>query len=77
MSAWTPVPWRVGCHPRDDSGTSWRAIMSDGEFGPMYVGQALCGDADRIVAAVKEWPASRTLLRSWRGCGRARRRCGG
>jgi hypothetical protein len=48
----TPGPWRVGGHPRDNSGTAWHEILTDAdEFGPSYVCQAMEQDARLIAAA--------------------------
>ena len=46
------MPWVVGGHPRNSSGTSWREILStSGEFSPAYVGEALDYNAAFIVRA--------------------------
>lgn len=48
----TPGPWRVGGHPRDNSGTAWREILTDSlPFAPSYVCQAQGRDATLIAAA--------------------------
>lgn len=49
----TPLPWRVGGHPQDDSGSDWRQILADTQpFGPVFVGSSLKADAQLIVRAV-------------------------
>ena len=46
------LPWAVGNHPGDTSGSDWREIVSlGGEFSPAYVGQALKDNAAFIVRA--------------------------
>jgi hypothetical protein len=52
-AAHTPLPWRVGGHPGDSSGTSWRQILADTQpYGPAFVGTALEADARLIARAV-------------------------
>jgi hypothetical protein len=61
----TPGPWRVGGHPRDDSGTKWREVLTDaGEFAPSYVCQALEADA-RLIAAAPDLLAALATSRAW------------
>lgn len=64
MSAnYTPIPWEVGSHPRDGSGTEWREILAPSRFGPTYVGQALAPDAEFVVRAVNSHDALVAALR--------------
>lgn len=48
----TATPWKVGGHPGSTAGSGWRQILAKGEFGDMYVGEALEVDAQLIVRAV-------------------------
>ena len=48
----SPLPWYVGGHPRDKSGTNWREILFPSPFGPAYVGQMQKEDAELCVRAV-------------------------
>ena len=48
----SPLPWSVGGHPRDKSGTNWREILFPSPFGPAYVGQMQKEDAELCVRAV-------------------------
>lgn len=59
----TPTPWKVGDHPRDNSGTDWREILFESPFGDAYLGQALKEDAAFIVQAVNEREALVALAR--------------
>lgn len=51
------LPWSVGGHPRDNSGSDWREITYQSEFGTTYIGQALKEDAALIVQAVNSHAA--------------------
>jgi hypothetical protein len=56
-AAHSPLPWAVGGHPRDKSGSDWREITYQSEFGTTYMGQALKEDAALIVTAVNSHAA--------------------
>ena len=60
----TPLPWYVGNHPSDKSGTEWREILTDATpFNPSYIGQALGLDAAYIVHACNNLPRAIEGLR--------------
>ena len=52
ISGHSPLPWSVGGHPKDTSGTNWREILFPSPFGPAYVGQMQKEDAELCVRAV-------------------------
>ncbi len=60
----TPLPWRVGGHPHDNSGSKWREILTDAAtFNPAYICQAYLSDAELIVRAVNAHDALVSALR--------------
>ena len=60
----TALPWEVGGHPRDNSGTAWREILAENaEFGKVYVAQGFGPDAAYIVTACNAFPQLVAALR--------------
>ena len=49
----TPGPWTIRQSSNPKNGTGWRDIIVPGEFGPMYLGEALESNA-RLIAAAPE-----------------------
>lgn len=51
MSTHTPGPWTIRQTSNSKNGTEWRDILGPGEFGPMYIGEALESNAHLIAAS--------------------------
>jgi hypothetical protein len=58
----TKGPWQHKLTTRPGNGTKWRDIVAVGEFGEMYIGEALGYDADLIAAAPELYKSLEKVL---------------
>ncbi len=59
----TPTPWTIAPSSNPHNGTDWRDVRAHGEFGEMYLGEALEQDAAHIVRCVNSHDALVEALR--------------
>ena len=52
----TPTPWSIAQSSNPKNGTAWRDLRAVGDFGEMYIGEALDKDASHIVHCVNTYP---------------------